>query len=50
MRVGRKGEGVGQMVATAKQRSRGTTQMVEFRVAMMMSMCTHKGPIIQYKA
>ena len=46
--VGRRGAGVGWVVAKATQRSK-KTQIVEFRV-VMTSTCTHKGPIFHYKA
>ena len=46
--VGKRGAGVGCVVAKAKQKKQDDT-LVEFRVAMT-STCTPKGPIFQYKA
>ena len=46
--AGRRGLGVGWVVAKAKTKKQGDT-MVEFRVSMM-STCTHKGLIFHYKA
>ena len=46
--VGGRVVGVGWMVAMAKTKKQDNT-MVEFRMALML-MCTHKGPILYYKA
>ena len=48
VRVDKKGLGWGGWWQRLKQRSK-TTQIVEFRVAMM-STSTHEGPIVHYKA